>query len=639
MQFAFAGPQHYMNQTHQSANLHQQQHQQQAPQAHHQHTHASVGTHNSQSDRFHLQGVQHGSTAAPSMSLYHQQAALTSHNPSQIPQQHSLHSQHHHNQHQHSQQQQVSITASQHQAYQQHRTQYGAQHQQAYSPSEQDSLSAAAIAAAAVMHHQPYDYDRQRNHLQQHHNNHNPHLASLDSQNQHHQQHNLHLQHPHYLDRNSSATSMSHLYSQQPEASQQAYDNSTASYQQLQQQQQQQHQQQRQQQSIDLAQSGQSHLSAQSSPSPSTTTTATTATACSIPRHKIYSNIESRECILTSSETDDNIALTGLTAANNSRACKRPPEGPFTCLWIELAPELQEQQQAQLAAAVAAHHHQQNMSHYHGHHPGELQASCHAGATYYSASDHAKQFNSIIGTHHHHNNQSNYPSASVDLFGNQQHSAQHHHQALSHHNHNHSQQHHSHHLQNNHHHHNHQSAYSDYYSHANSHHFQQQQRAIAAAAAVAVGSASSPSLGAETEALLAAQAKYQLENGSACMKKFATMEEIVTHISTDHVGGPECTNHACFWQECNRNGKPFKAKYKLVNHIRVHTGEKPFACTFQRCGKVFARSENLKIHKRTHTGKLMLLMMRCDVEIYLFVFCVCVCVCVGHCKHTFSFLY
>ena len=70
----------------------------------------------------------------------------------------------------------------------------------------------------------------------------------------------------------------------------------------------------------------------------------------------------------------------------------------------------------------------------------------------------------------------------------------------------------------------------------------------------------------------------------------------------EHVGGPEQSNHVCFWEECPREGKPFKAKYKLVNHIRVHTGEKPFPCPFPGCGKVFARSENLKIHKRTHTG-------------------------------------
>ncbi|XP_048399983.1 zinc finger protein ZIC 1-like [Stegostoma tigrinum] len=99
--------------------------------------------------------------------------------------------------------------------------------------------------------------------------------------------------------------------------------------------------------------------------------------------------------------------------------------------------------------------------------------------------------------------------------------------------------------------------------------------------------------------------------GKCCSTTFSNLQELVSHLTVEHIGGSEQPPYVCFWENCPREGQAFKAKYKLVNHVRVHTGEKPFPCPFAGCQKVFTRSENLKIHKRTHTGEKP---FRCEFE-------------------------
>ena len=82
---------------------------------------------------------------------------------------------------------------------------------------------------------------------------------------------------------------------------------------------------------------------------------------------------------------------------------------------------------------------------------------------------------------------------------------------------------------------------------------------------------------------------YMSSDNTECITQKRFVKESRKHTGKKRYNCPFCA------VTCSNMGQ-------LRGHLRCHTGERPFICSFKGCSRKFARNEELTRHKRIHSG-------------------------------------
>jgi hypothetical protein len=115
-----------------------------------------------------------------------------------------------------------------------------------------------------------------------------------------------------------------------------------------------------------------------------------------------------------------------------------------------------------------------------------------------------------------------------------------------------------------------------------------------------------------------------------CETRFESFDDLTGHLSERHIGTGK-SQYVCSWEECERQGRAFTQRQKVMRHIQTHTGkkglnllictvimtlrythmltlsfwtnsgDKPYQCNI--CNKRFSEANIMTQHMRRHTGE------------------------------------